>query len=365
MIKYDNYNITDLYYNNYHIIKVIGCGGNVVYEKETPPVGTKLDSTYCNGGTFTVNCNGNPVLTSGDTNHQIIHTEDYNYYRTAIIGDCVTEIGDSAFESETCLSSVTLPNTLKVIGNYAFYETCMTSINIPSGVTTIKAEAFGWSGLHSITIPSSVTSIGTGAFNRCTYLTSITMEATTPPSIGTTVFDDTNNCPIYVPCNSVNAYKAATNWSAYASRIQCVTPPPPTPPKLSAIYSDTTEYTVNCDSSTTLTKEEVTGGTGTTAITSANVGSCVEVIGNSAFNTCDNLSAVTISSAITSIEYRAFYNCRNLLSITIYASTPPTRGDGAFPVFGASYTVYVPAEYLNTYKSAWSNISSRIQAIPT
>lgn len=389
MIKYNDYNITGLKYNGYDIIKVIGCGGDVVYEKETPPVGKKLEATYCSGGTYTVNCNSNSTLTSGETNHQTLVSS--GRYRTATIGECVEAIGDSAFEDEVCLKTVSLPNSLITIGDYAFYTTCLSSIYIPSGVTSIGYYAFANTFLESITIPNSVRTINIGAFARCASasavtigsgvtsigyqafygcsgLTSITIYATTPPTLGSSllgneVFDNTNNCPIYVPSGSVNTYKSA--WSTYASRIQAIQPPPPTPKKLEAIYSDTTEYVINCDSSTTLTKAEVTGGTGTTAITSANVGSCVEVIGNSAFNTCDNLSAVTISSAITSIEYRAFYNCRNLLSITIYASTPPTRGDGAFPVFGASYTVYVPAEYLNTYKSAWSNMSSRIQAIPT
>jgi hypothetical protein len=35
-------------------------------------------------------------------------------------------------------------------------------------------------------------------------------------------FDNTNNCPIYVPSASVEAYKAATNWSSLSSRIQAI-----------------------------------------------------------------------------------------------------------------------------------------------
>jgi hypothetical protein len=36
------------------------------------------------------------------------------------------------------------------------------------------------------------------------------------------VFADTNDCPIYVPADSVDAYKAAENWSQYAKRIQAI-----------------------------------------------------------------------------------------------------------------------------------------------
>lgn len=103
---------------------------------------------------------------------------------------------------------------------------------IPDTVTEIGRMAFSYMttiGFTSITIPASVTVIGQGAFYRCIALQSITCLATTPPTliIGhganyVDTFDDTNNCPIYVPAASVNAYKAASGWSRYASRIQAI-----------------------------------------------------------------------------------------------------------------------------------------------
>jgi len=35
-------------------------------------------------------------------------------------------------------------------------------------------------------------------------------------------FNETNNCPIYVPTSSVDAYKTATGWNSYSSRIQAI-----------------------------------------------------------------------------------------------------------------------------------------------
>lgn len=94
---------------------------------------------------------------------------------------------------------------------------------IPNGITSIGNSTFvSCTSLTRITIPNSVTSIDNYAFYKCTSLTSITCLAETPPTLGTQVFNKTNNCPIYVPSGSVNAYKAATNWSAYASRIQAI-----------------------------------------------------------------------------------------------------------------------------------------------
>lgn len=100
--------------------------------------------------------------------------------------------------------------------------TDLVSVEIGNCVTNIGNRAFyRCSGLTSITIPSSVTSIGYAAFNQCTSLTSITVNATTPPTIGILgTFEDTNNCPIYVPSDSVSDYQSA--WSTYASRIQAI-----------------------------------------------------------------------------------------------------------------------------------------------
>ena len=123
-----------------------------------------------------------------------------------------------------CKNTV-IPNDVTSIGSTAFYNCSgLTSIDIPSGVTSIGDSAFlNCDGLTSITIPSGVTSIGRNAFNRCSSLTSIICNATTPPTLGNyNVFYRTNNCPIYVPSGSVDSYKAATNWSDYASRIQAI-----------------------------------------------------------------------------------------------------------------------------------------------
>jgi hypothetical protein len=66
----------------------------------------------------------------------------------------------------------------------------------------------------------SITSIDNEAFSGCSSLTSFTSLASTPPSLGTGVFTNTHaSLAIKVPSVGVAAYKAAANWSAYASRI--------------------------------------------------------------------------------------------------------------------------------------------------
>lgn len=103
-------------------------------------------------------------------------------------------------------------------------EKDITIFNIPNGTTTIGGGAFTYcSSLTSITIPDSVTSIDNAAFKDCSILTSVTIQATIPPTLGKQAFDNTSaNLVIYCPAESLEAYKAATNWSSLADRIQAI-----------------------------------------------------------------------------------------------------------------------------------------------
>lgn len=83
--------------------------------------------------------------------------------------------------------------------------------------------------LASVAIGSGVTYIGSSAFNNCYNLTSVTVNndgvvSQDIPTLGSNVFDNTNNCPIYVPASAVDEYKESTStgWSEYASRIQAI-----------------------------------------------------------------------------------------------------------------------------------------------
>lgn len=138
----------------------------------------------------------------------------------------VTYIGINAFKNCTSLSSITFSSgsILTEIRDSAFnYCSALTSIDIPNSVTSIGGSAFwGCTSLTSITIPSSVTSIGNSVFRNCSNLTNFTISAVTPPTLGSLAFNGANNCLIYVPTESVDAYKAATNWSSYADRIQAI-----------------------------------------------------------------------------------------------------------------------------------------------
>jgi len=141
-----------------------------------------------------------------------------------VIPSGVTSIGASTFESCSNLTSVVIGNSVTSIGNNAFYDCSgLTSVDIPDSVTSIGNWAFFICiGLTSVNIPDSVTSIGESAFTGCRVLTSITVEAITPPTLNKNVFNNTNDCPIYVPAESVEIYKVTEGWSNYVDRIQAI-----------------------------------------------------------------------------------------------------------------------------------------------
>lgn len=141
------------------------------------------------------------------------------------IPNTVSELGDSVFNSCDNLRNVSLPNSITDIPDSTFNAcSSLTNIIIPNSVTRISSSAFYNCNLSSINIPSGVTFIGDEAFARNSGMTSVTVNAITPPTLGSKAFDYTNNCPIYVPCESVEAYKAASDWRSYASRIYGISP---------------------------------------------------------------------------------------------------------------------------------------------
>ena len=124
------------------------------------------------------------------------------------------------------LTEYTIPYGVTSIGDYAFFDcSSIESVNISEGVTSIGYDAFGCSGLVSVTIPSSVTSIGDLAFCTCRKLVEVYCKPTTPPAAIFVrswwgAFDTTaDGLEIYVPTESVGAYKVADGWSKYANRI--------------------------------------------------------------------------------------------------------------------------------------------------
>lgn len=164
-------------------------GDTLLYQPIPPEI--KWTAIYVGGTTSSAEC---------DSSSTIVEREIATSNLASVeIGSCVTSIGESAFMNCGSITSITIPDSVTTIGVYAFLnDSSLTTIDIPSGIT----------------------SIGEAAFLNCGGLTDITVNATTPPTLGNIVFANTNNCPIYVPAELVETYKSS--WSQYASRIQAI-----------------------------------------------------------------------------------------------------------------------------------------------
>ena len=129
------------------------------------------------------------------------------------------------WDSETGKGVITFEGDVTKIGYYAFYNRSITSVTIPDSVTTIGESAFRQCySLTIVTIGNSVTTIGGSAFRYCESLKTVYCKPTTPPTGGSSMFDDNaSGRSIYVPASDddsiINAYKAKQYWRDYADSI--------------------------------------------------------------------------------------------------------------------------------------------------
>ena len=131
--------------------------------------------------------------------------------------------GSTAVYCRPNAKSVTIPDSVTEIGSAAFLGCfSLTSVTIPEGVTEIGSQAFSvCTSLTSVTIPASVTSVSYLAFAYCSSLKEVYCKPTTPPTGDDLMFyDNASGRKIYVPTESVDAYKSAEYWSDYADYIE-------------------------------------------------------------------------------------------------------------------------------------------------
>lgn len=120
------------------------------------------------------------------------------------------------------LSNIIVPSNITSIGSSAFYRcTELTNIVLPDGLQVIGAGSFRYcSKLPIIDIPATVTSIGSNAFGDSTLLKTVIVRSENPPALGLAAFNNSPIEAIYVPDTAVDTYKAANEWSTYASIIR-------------------------------------------------------------------------------------------------------------------------------------------------
>ena len=157
---------------------------------------------------------------------------------TSIVVDPANPVYDSregcnaVIETETntlvsTCSKTVIPGTVTAIGQSAYSDNEYPAGDfvIPEGITFVGQVAFaGCNNLVSLTLPSTLQEFGIYAFAFISSLTSVTSLALTPPtaSYGQWLPPFQSEGPdfkIYVPAESLEAYKSAVGWSTYADII--------------------------------------------------------------------------------------------------------------------------------------------------
>ena len=241
----------------------------------------------------------------------------------------LTSIQDSVFVGCSRLSSITIPASVKSIGSEAFsgcfnissisFEdfssldsikfsaffycgSSSASITIPESVTFIDNYAFNRSGFAAIDIQASITIINSNVFSDCESLTSITI----PSSV--TSFDDyaISKCP------KLNSISISENVEFIAS---------------SAFMGTGGTFEVDVNNLNYSSSENVLFNKDKTVLihcsaskTNYAVPASVITIGEYAFSNCEVLSSVTIPNTVTTIDKNAFRYCITLTTINIPTS---------------------------------------------
>lgn len=231
----------------------------------------------------------------------------------------LTEIGNNAFVTSG-LTSIVFPESLTKIGNYAF-SNCygLTTITIPDNVTTVGAAAFtNCSGLTTVNIGKGCTSLGEWCFMECNALRTVTSYAPTPPAISYYTFRNNSgftSANLRMLYSSYDAYTSATYWSNFT-----------TVTRLGYDFKYNNIYYRYTGSNTVGVAYEFPGSntyTGNVTVPSQCINdgitySVTSVCGEAFYG--NSLSSVTLPSTITRIEYNAFYRCSSLTQITIPSS---------------------------------------------
>lgn len=249
-----------------------------------------------------------------------------------VIAEGVTEIQSSAFSGASNLTNVTLPSTLKTIGNSVFMNTNLASLTLPSSLEIIGSYAFyGNSGITSLTLPSGLKSIGAQAFNGLS-ITSITIPNTVE-TIDKGVFSYTSN-GVTTACENLSSivFEAGntklTNlpqeaFLNLASLTSITLPdhlesigtyfPPPGIGWTGYTFKGTSLTSISIPSTVSIIASGVFDGISTlTSVTfekDDNGNSSLDIIDGNAFRNTGISGELRIPASVTQIGANAFYGC--------------------------------------------------------
>lgn len=326
---------------------------------------------------------------------------------------------DGAFANNTKLTHIDIPS-IENIGNFSFYnctalvieelsfpnltswgQSCMHGVKIIRITNLGSIESTPWANgstqtfgdkttLKSIVFPETLTSIYAYTLNKYAALEYVICNAIKPPTLGGGAFDNTNNCPIYVPMGKttitstddsgtettaevliVDAYKQATNWNTYASRIfsqealdpTCITFADPVVKAICVANWDTNyggEITEAEAAEVTDIGEVFQGNTEITRFDELEKFTGIK--STPVFDGCSNLRSVNIPDNVTTLRTYTFRNCSSLESAVI-PRTIKTLGSRVFTGCPLQFEIDWPDLTSVTYGSLIASKVTKIKSL--
>lgn len=293
----------------------------------------------------------------------------------------VTAISYKAFLEKNNIKTISLPTTLKTIGDYAFYwVSSLNEIVIPEGVQAIGEWAFYRCYVNKLDLPSTLTSIGYYAFNDCNP-ESVIIRNPKPFSINSDELPPVGT--LYVPFGSKEAYATADGWKLFPiieegelkeGQYGELTYRYATGPKTATVirddYGQLTDVVipeqVEFDNvKYTVIAIDKQAFYFCNSLKNIVIPKTIKSIGISAFSSCDYLTKIELPSSLASIGNYAFKYCDRLEAVIMHNPKPFAVSDEVFNIeerwndtdqyreqIPTSATLYVPigskADYAET-----------------
>lgn len=198
----------------------------------------------------------------------------------------VKNIGESAFEGCSKLTTLNFGQDLETVGDRAFYNcTNVTKLTFPDAITTIGDEAFyNCSSITEVTVGSKLQSIGASAFENCGSFTAIILPDNFT-TMGASAFEGCKKLTVAKLGNSLTAVPARAFKNCIALSEMAV-------PASSVSIGDQAFYNDSV-----------------LAVITMNDG--LKTIGDEVFWNNSGIITFTIPGTVTSIGRNSFYGCTN------------------------------------------------------
>ena len=238
---------------------------------------------------------------------------------TTIVGIAPDAFGNNySYNANTTLTSVSIPATVREIGNRAFcYCTALSNLRFAgtSQLTTIGEQAFyRCQSLTNLTVPESVTTVGDEAFHGLSGLKNLTISG------------EANSTKWGFSDNHGDALKTITYTGNYIHSGECIIYPSGGQSAESNVFCNAMKLILS-DSVTTIGDYAFASAYNNT--TEVVLGENVVTISQYAFSGCSGLTTINLPDSLTTISQYAFSGCRQLTTINLPESLT-NLGKGCF-----------------------------------